>query len=83
MMDSSVEQCRGVLLRHAMVPVAIQSNAGLPKPRAGEPACAESPGFMAAQVPGLTELGFKIIDGCCGLGPEHIRAIRPAVDSRR
>jgi 5-methyltetrahydrofolate--homocysteine methyltransferase len=68
---------------HATVPVAIQSNAGLPEHRDGELVYPESPEFMAARVGDLIDLGVRIIGGCCGSGPEHIAAIRAAVDSRR
>jgi 5-methyltetrahydrofolate--homocysteine methyltransferase len=68
---------------HASVPIAIQSNAGMPELRDGELVYAESPDFMAARVGELIDLGVKIIGGCCGTGPEHIRAIRSAVDAHR
>jgi 5-methyltetrahydrofolate--homocysteine methyltransferase len=68
---------------HATVPIAIQSNAGLPEHRDGVLVWPESPEFMAARVPELIDLGVKIIGGCCGTGPEHIRAIRAAVDAHR
>jgi len=38
---------------------------------------------MAAQVGELIDLDVRIIGGCCGTGPEHIRAIRAANDARR
>ena len=65
------------------MPIAIQSNAGLPEHRDGELIYPESPEFMAARVGELIDLGVRIIGGCCGTGPDHIRAIRAAVDSRR
>jgi 5-methyltetrahydrofolate--homocysteine methyltransferase len=37
---------------------------------------------MAAHVPELLTLGVRIIGGCCGATPEHIRAIRTVVDAR-
>jgi len=30
----------------------------------------------------LMDLGVRIIGGCCGTGPDHIRAIRAAIDHR-
>jgi 5-methyltetrahydrofolate--homocysteine methyltransferase len=69
--------------RHATVPIAIQSNAGLPEHRDGVLVWPESPEIMAARVPDLIDLGVKIIGGCCGTGPNHIRAIRSAVDAHR
>jgi 5-methyltetrahydrofolate--homocysteine methyltransferase len=68
---------------HATVPVAIQSNAGLPVHRDGLLVWPESPDFVAAKVPELIGLGVQIIGGCCGTGPDHIRAIRSAVNAHR
>ncbi|NJK86718.1 MAG: hypothetical protein HC906_12845 [Bacteroidales bacterium] len=36
---------------------------------------------MAAMVPELINAGVNIIGGCCGTTPEHIKAIRNAVDN--
>lgn len=68
---------------HASVPVIIQSNAGLPENRGGELVYPESPDYMAERVSRLLDLGVAIIGGCCGTTPDHIRAIRAAVDSYR
>jgi len=43
----------------------------------------QTPETMAARVPELLDLGVAIVGGCCGTTPEHIRAIRRAVDVRR
>ena len=40
----------------------------------------ETPEMMAANVPKLIEAGAGIIGGCCGNGPEHIAAVRAAVE---
>jgi len=68
---------------HASVPVIIQSNAGVPENRAGTVVYPESPEFMAERVPRLIDLGVAIIGGCCGTGPDHIRAVRAAIDRHR
>jgi 5-methyltetrahydrofolate--homocysteine methyltransferase len=68
---------------HASVPVIIQSNAGIPENRAGTVVYPESPEFMAERVPRLIDLGVAIIGGCCGTGPDHIRALRAAIDRHR
>jgi len=65
---------------HATVPIIIQSNAGLPEHRDGELVYPETPEVMAARVGELIDLGVRIIGGCCGTTPEHIRAIREAVE---
>jgi 5-methyltetrahydrofolate--homocysteine methyltransferase len=41
----------------------------------------ETPADMAALVPALIEAGANIIGGCCGTTPEHITAIKKAVDA--
>jgi 5-methyltetrahydrofolate--homocysteine methyltransferase len=68
---------------HSPVPVTIQSNAGVPEFRGDEVVYPESPGFMADRVPQLIDLGVTIIGGCCGTGPDHIRALRTAIDRCR
>jgi 5-methyltetrahydrofolate--homocysteine methyltransferase len=66
--------------KYTRLPVIIQSNAGLPEIVDGKPYYHESPEFMADKAKVLAELGVSIIGGCCGTTPEHIAAIRNAVD---
>jgi 5-methyltetrahydrofolate--homocysteine methyltransferase len=68
---------------HASVPLVIQANAGLPEDRGGVLHYPESPEFMAGRIPALLDLGVAVIGGCCGTGPDHIRAFRTAIDRRR
>jgi len=65
------------------LPLLIQPNAGLPESRDGRMVYTETPEAMAARVPELLDLGVAIVGGCCGTTPEHIRAIRRAVDAWR
>lgn len=69
--------------RHASVPIVIQANAGMPEDRGGELRYPEGPEDMAARVSELMDLGVAVIGGCCGTGPDHIRAIRAAIDRHR
>ena len=78
--DTMVE-IAGEFTTYASVPVIIQSNAGLPENREGELVYPESPEYMAERVSQLTDLGVAIIGGCCGTTPDHIRAIRAAIDT--
>lgn len=64
-----------------VLPVIIQSNAGLPETRGGSLVYPETPEYMAARVKALIESGVSIIGGCCGTTPEHIAAIRKEVDA--
>ena len=57
----------------------IHSNAGIPAMRAGQIVYPESPEYMAERFKELADLGVNIIGGCCGTGPEHIRALASAV----
>lgn len=71
----------GEFVRNTRLPVVVQSNAGLPETRDGRVFYPESPEFMAGRVAGLLGLGVAVIGGCCGTTPEHIRAIRNAIDA--
>ena len=57
----------------------VHSNAGIPAMRGGEIIYPESPEYMAERFKELAGLGVNIIGGCCGTGPEHIRALVSAV----
>ena len=64
----------------AGVPVMVQPNAGQPVHEAGELCYPETPESMAAYVPKFIEAGAGIIGGCCGSNPQHIAAMRKAID---
>ena len=64
------------------LPLIIQSNAGLPEMRDGQPVYNETPAFMAKKAKKLLDLGVQIIGGCCGTTPDHIKALRAMVDNR-
>jgi len=61
------------------LPLWIKPNAGIPELVDGQPAYRFSPGQFAAQVPALVEAGANIVGGCCGAGPEFIRAAARAL----
>ena len=61
----------------------IQSNAGIPAMKNGQIVYPESPEYMAERFRELADLGLNIIGGCCGTGPEHIRALAAAVGRQR
>ena len=71
------------MARATRLPLIIQPNAGLPESRGGRIVYNETPEFMAARVPELLDLGVAVVGGCCGTTPEHVRAIRGAVDAWR
>jgi 5-methyltetrahydrofolate--homocysteine methyltransferase len=53
----------------------IKPNAGLPELVDGKTVFRETPEMMAKHVPALVEAGARIIGGCCGTTPEHIRLL--------
>ncbi len=62
------------------LPISIQPNAGLPS-RVGERLIyLSSPAYMAEYAGKMLEAGARIVGGCCGTTPDHIRAMRVAVD---
>ncbi len=80
--EDMVEIARA-MARATSVPLAFQPNAGLPETRDGQTVYPQTPEGMASRVPELLELGVAIVGGCCGTGPEHVRALRQAVDCWR
>ena len=57
----------------------IHSNAGIPDMKGGEIIYNEGPEFMAKRFKRLADMGVNVLGGCCGTGPDHIRALRTAV----
>jgi homocysteine S-methyltransferase len=71
-----------VLLQQAAPerPIAIQPNAGLPS-RVGERLIyLSSPTYMADYAGRMLDAGARLVGGCCGTTPAHVRAMREAVD---
>jgi 5-methyltetrahydrofolate--homocysteine methyltransferase len=56
-----------------------QPNAGLPQMVSGRLVYPESPETMAQGVGGLVSIGVRIIGGCCGTTPAHVRAMAAAL----
>ncbi len=62
------------------IPVLVHANAGLPKNIDGADVFPDTPEQMASLVPDLVGAGANIIGGCCGTTPDHIMAIKQAVE---
>lgn len=65
----------------AEVPVIVQPNAGAPRVVGGETLYPMTPEEMAGFVARIVGCGIAIIGGCCGTTPDHVRAVRDAVDA--
>jgi homocysteine S-methyltransferase len=62
------------------LPLVIQPNAGLPS-RVGERLMyLSSPAYMADYAARMIGAGARLVGGCCGTTPQHIRAMREALD---
>ncbi|NLM36592.1 MAG: dihydropteroate synthase, partial [Firmicutes bacterium] len=64
------------LLKFAHVPVIVQPNAGLPRLVGEETVFQTTPAEFAAYGRELAEAGVRILGGCCGTTPAHIKALR-------
>jgi 5-methyltetrahydrofolate--homocysteine methyltransferase len=64
------------------LPVWVKGNAGMPElDEKGNTIFRATPDLYAETVPKLLEVGAHFIGGCCGSGPDHISAIRQALDA--
>jgi homocysteine S-methyltransferase len=71
------------LLLHEAAPrawVSIRPNAGLPSRHGERLIYLSSPAYMADYASRMLEAGIRIVGGCCGTTPAHIRAMRETVD---
>jgi len=73
-----LEQMRAV----CAVPLIAQANAGLPILVDGETVFPASPKQMTNCHDRLIELGVRVLGGCCGTTPEHIRVMAEALAQR-
>jgi methionine synthase I (cobalamin-dependent) len=60
-------------------PVIVQPNAGSPQMIDGKLTYLATPPQMAQLAKELVQVGVKVVGGCCGTTPEHLRAIAAAV----
>lgn len=64
------------------LPLIAQPNAGLPQLIDGQTVFNATPEEMTAYHDRLLQLGVRVIGGCCGTTPAHIRAMREALQGR-
>ena len=63
-------------------PIIAKGNAGIPKYHDGHIHYDGTPALMAEYAVLARDAGVKIIGGCCGTMPEHLTAMRAALESR-
>jgi homocysteine S-methyltransferase len=62
------------------VPLLIMPNAGLPSRVEGQFVYAAGPAYFAEAVPRFLAAGARLVGGCCGTTPDHVAAMRQALD---
>ncbi len=80
------KQLRGIvrrMLRVASVPVIFKANAGLPVMRNGVTEYDITPKEFAQEVEEAVLEGVRIVGGCCGTTPEHIRALAASLAGKK
>ncbi len=73
----AVEQLAAVVTR----PISAQPNAGLPRDVGDRKIYMASPEYMGNYAKRIVEAGARLVGGCCGTTPEHIKAITGFVQS--
>src|SRR5208283_1529535 len=61
------------------LPLAAQPNAGIPRSVEGRNIYLCSPEYMASYARKFVAAGVRLIGGCCGTTPEHIRVMKSAL----
>lgn len=69
------------LVAATVLPVSALPNAGLPRSVGGRIMYLSSPEYMGRYARRMIDAGVKIIGGCCGTTPAHIRDLRSQVVS--
>jgi homocysteine S-methyltransferase len=69
------------MARVTHVKLSAQPNAGKPREIEGRNLYLSSPDYMASYARRFINAGVRLVGGCCGTTPDHIRAIKTAVRS--
>jgi methionine synthase / methylenetetrahydrofolate reductase(NADPH) len=72
---SAMLEAISAMARHTQKILCAMPNAGLPVSVNGRNEYLCSPEYMAEYARRFIQAGARIVGGCCGTGPEHIRAI--------
>ena len=65
------------------LPLAAQPNAGIPRSVEGRNIYLCSPEYMASYARKFVAAGARIVGGCCGTTPDHIRVMKSALRAGR
>ena len=59
---------------------AIHSNAGMPQIHNGRIVYPETPEFMSSRFRNLADMGVRVIGGCCGTTPAHVKFLSEIIN---
>jgi len=62
-------------------PLSAQPNAGRPRELEGRSMYLSSPDYLASYARRFVAMGVRLVGGCCGTTPDHIRQVKKAVTS--
>lgn len=79
---SQMEELFEVFEKHASIPVMINPNAGLPVSD-GERVRYPNPEDFLKRMENMINRGARIVGGCCGTTPEHIRGLSELVSGKQ
>jgi homocysteine S-methyltransferase len=74
-MLDAIERVRAV----TSLPLSAQPNAGIPRSVEGRNIYLCSPEYMASYARKFVAAGVRVVGGCCGTTPDHIRAMKSAL----
>jgi homocysteine S-methyltransferase len=74
-MLGAIERVRAI----TSLPLAAQPNAGIPRSVEGRNIYLCSPEYMASYARKFVAAGVRIVGGCCGTTPDHIRVMKSAL----
>jgi methionine synthase / methylenetetrahydrofolate reductase(NADPH) len=74
-MLDAIERVRAV----TTLPLAAQPNAGIPRSVEGRNIYLCSPEYMASYARKFVSAGVRLVGGCCGTTPDHIRVMKSAL----
>ncbi|MGY9045795.1 hypothetical protein P775_14615 [Puniceibacterium antarcticum] len=72
----------GFVAQGTEMPIIAKGNAGIPKYHDGHVHYDGTPELMADYAVMARDCGARIIGGCCGTMPDHLRAMRAALETR-
>ncbi len=81
-MENMIPIVKAIRMKHALIPILVHANAGLPKLIDGKNIFDETPDITASYVPSLIDAGVNIIGGCCGTTPSHIKKIKQIIEQQ-